>query len=120
MINQLEVKAFVEHCCEQLGITGETVNLKLVFGSGEELRSAGGFDPSTLTITVQCKNRAVADIYRTIAHELTHMKQLVVDKVNFPEDDEGLQPLEDEANVHAARIVRFFGRENPSIYADLA
>lgn len=119
MINQLELKTFVTHCCEQLGITGETVNLRLVFGSETPLRSAGSFEPSTLTIMVHCKNRAVADVYRTVAHELTHMKQLIVDKVEFPEDDEGMQKYENEANEKSGELVRFFGRTHPEIYADL-
>jgi Zn-dependent peptidase ImmA (M78 family) len=112
---------FVQHCIAELGLHNEgTIKLSLnATGIQSNEVSAGGFNPNTLEITVCVKNRAVADVFRTIAHELTHAKQFLVDKVDFPEDDEGLQKFEDEANVMAGRLVRFFGRENRGIYSDL-
>lgn len=112
---------FVAHCVEELGLTGQhSIKLSLnAKGIRNTEVSAGGFNPNTNEITVCVKGRAVADILRTVAHELTHAKQLLVDKVEFPEDDEGLQKYEDEANTMAGRLVRFFGRENRAIYSDL-
>lgn len=60
----------------------------------------------------------MADCLRTLAHELTHCKQAQAGVV-FPNDDEGLQPHEDAANVEAGKLVRFWGRENRVIYEDL-
>lgn len=116
---------FVKYCSKILGLYGD-VNISLISNplSSEEKHgtgkvTAGSLDINTKTITVCVKNRAIADCLRTCAHELTHLKQLIVDKVDFPEDDDGLQSFEDEANVMSGRLVRFFGRENPEIYSDI-
>lgn len=112
-------ESFVKHCCKQLGITGVTINLRLVYNAAPPLKSAGSYDPTTDSIIVICQNRATADIYRTIAHELTHLKQKLSGVV-FPDNDEELQKYEDEANIMSGRLVRFYGRNNPEIYLDLA
>ena len=70
------------------------------------------------SVSVAVKNRAIADVMRTIAHELTHLRQ-IESGVEFPEDDEGMQPYEDEANYMSGRLVRFFGRKNQEIYSDV-
>lgn len=80
--------------------------------------TAGYCDPHGMTVFVAIKNRAMADCLRTLAHELTHCKQAQRGVV-FPNDDEGLQPYENEANVEAGKLVRFWGRENRVIYEDL-
>lgn len=106
------------HCCKQLGIDHGTINLKLVYNAKGPLKSAGGYEPDTGNIVVVCQNRATADIYRTIAHELTHLKQKLSGVV-FPDNDDDLQKYEDEANTMSGRLVRFYGRSHPEIYADL-
>ena len=110
------LKVFVQHCCDELGLVGE-VNIMLETKPQEE-PTAGHFNPNDRTVHVTVKNRAIADCFRTIAHELTHMKQMQ-DGVDFPTDDEGLQPLEDESNQTSGRLVRFFGRKYREIYSDL-
>lgn len=109
---------FITHCAKQLSLTGD-INIIFLTEREEGVPSAGQLNPNTQTIKVCIKNRAIADCMRTCAHELTHLKQLKVDNVDFPDTDEDLQPFEDEANVMAGRLVRFFGRENPEIYSDI-
>ncbi len=109
------INKFIKHCCEQLNIT---TTFKIIFTKKKpEYPSAGSFDPNKLEIIVFTKGRAMADYLRTLAHEMTHLKQLVNDKAEFPEDDEGLQPFEDDANLMSGRLIRFFGRKNPEIYS---
>lgn len=112
------IVAFVKHCVKEFDLPVHEIKLRLLT-TQQQAASAGAFNPATMEVFCCIKNRAIADIMRTIAHELTHAKQLVVDKVEFPEDDEGLQPYEDEANSSSGRIVRFWGRKHPEIYADL-
>ena len=81
--------------------------------------TAGYFDPSNCRVFVAVHNRAIADIMRTLAHELTHCRQQQ-QGTEFPNDDEGLQPLENEANEKSGILVRFYGRKHPEIYADLS
>jgi Zn-dependent peptidase ImmA (M78 family) len=111
------IHKFVEYCAEKLKLVGN-INIILVNGKKDNIPSAGGYDPNTDIIIVNIKNRAMADCMRTLAHELTHMKQKQ-DGVNFPYDDESLQPYENEANVSSGKLVRFYGRKNKDIYTDL-
>jgi len=111
------IEKFVKYCASRLDLTG---NINIVLSRvGQKMPTAGHFDPSTRTINVTIINRALADCLRTISHELTHLSQL--DRgIIFPTRDELLQPYEDEANIMSGRLVRFFGRENPEIYRDIA
>lgn len=111
------IKKFVGYCSEKLKINSKEINIVLS-DVGQTEPTAGHFNPNTKKINVTVKNRAIADCLRTISHEMTHFKQLE-DGVDFPVDDEGLQPYEDEANVMSGRLVRFFGRENRVIYSDI-
>ena len=111
------VKQFVSYCALHLKIK-KPINITLSVEKLGDVPTAGHFDPQTREIVVAVKNRAIADCLRTIAHELTHMKQLD-NGVVFPTEDADLQPYEDEANIMAGRLVRFFGRDNPEIYGDL-
>lgn len=106
---------FINHCKEELQIK---VPFKVTFTNKQlEQPTAGFFDPNTMEIVVCTKGRAMADYLRTLAHEMTHLKQLVNDNAEFPNDDEGLQPFEDNANLMSGRIIRFWGRKHPQIYS---
>lgn len=110
------IKKFAKHCIKELGIT---IKVKITLSKKQTgMPTAGYFNPEACEIFVAVHNRAIADVMRTLAHELTHCKQKQ-DGVDFPNDDEGLQPLEDEANTMSGRLVRYYGRKNRDIYADL-
>lgn len=111
-----EVERFAKHCIKELGIKGP---VRLILAAKQTgMPTAGYFNVGARTVFAAVKNRAMADIMRTIAHELTHCKQLE-DGVDFPDDDEGLQPYENMAKTSAGRLVRFYGRKNRQIYSDL-
>jgi hypothetical protein len=109
---------FIGYCAKHLGLSGD-INIVFQLEKDPSVPSAGQLNPANRLIKVCVGNRAIADCMRTCAHELTHLKQLLVDNAEFPDDDAGLQPYEDEANVMSGRLVRFFGREHPEIYSDL-
>ena len=111
------ITKFAKHCIKELGITTK-VKIKLSKHQ-TGMPTAGYFDPYNCEVFVAVHNRAIADIMRTLAHELTHCKQKQ-DGTNFPHDDDGLQPLEDEANTMSGRLVRYWGREHREIYEDLS
>jgi hypothetical protein len=111
------IKSFVEYCARELKIKND-INLVLVEKKYDSHPSAGSYNPVNGEIRVVIKNRAIADCLRTIAHELTHQKQNEPIKV-FPNTDEELQPLEDEANVNSGKLVRFWGRKHKEIYDDI-
>lgn len=114
--NVAKLKEFCLHCAKELGLKGK---IKIILSNKPTgMATAGFFLPQERVVGVACHNRAMADIMRTIAHELTHCSQHLKGTV-FPEDDKGLQPLEDEANTMSGRLVRFYGRKNRFIYDDL-
>ena len=114
--NVEKIKAFAKHCIKELGLKGK---VKIILSKHQTgMPTAGYFNPENCDIFVAVHNRAIADIMRTMAHELTHCRQQQ-QGTDFPYDDEGLQPLEDEANTMSGRLVRFYGRKNRDIYADL-
>jgi Zn-dependent peptidase ImmA (M78 family) len=57
----------------------------------------------------------MADILRTLAHELVHHMQNLDDRLTDNSGDDG-SPEENEANALAAVIMRQYGRENSHIY----
>jgi hypothetical protein len=111
------LKAFAVYVIKQLKIK-ENAHIVFLFGHDPNYPSAGGYMPGSATVVVAVKNRAIADVMRTLAHELTHHKQYELGMIG-PEDSDN-QSLEDQANVYAGRLVRWFGREHKEIYADLA
>jgi hypothetical protein len=70
-------------------------------------------------VRIYAKDRATVDIMRSIAHELTHMKQHIegrLEQDHHDKNNEAGSPIEDEANATAGEIMRKFGEEYPEIY----
>ena len=109
------VNEFVNYCMEYLSV--DRPKLKLINSKdyAYENRSLGGYSPSEKKIMVVVHNRNMADILRTIAHEMVHHMQNL-DKRLTPTSGEDGSPDENEANSLAGVIMRKFGRDNPQIY----
>lgn len=66
-------------------------------------------------VNVYVKNRSLADIMRSIAHELVHQKQFEEGLLEtMPQDIGG--KIEDEANALAGQMVKAFGYKHRDIY----
>ena len=109
------VDEFVNYCMEYLSV--DRPKLKLINSKdyAYENRSLGGYSPSEKKIMVVVHNRNMADILRTVAHEMVHHMQNL-DKRLTPTSGEDGSPDENEANSLAGVIMRKFGRDNPQIY----
>jgi hypothetical protein len=81
-------------------------------------RSFGYFDPNDNKIWVYVKNRNMADILRTLAHELVHRKQAELGMLDNMSGETG-STIENEANAQAGVLLRDFGKINDSIYEGL-
>lgn len=66
-------------------------------------------------IKVCCKNRALVDVMRSIAHELVHHKQFEQGRLKVQPPDIGGE-IEDEANAKAGQYIKMFAKEYPNIY----
>jgi Zn-dependent peptidase ImmA (M78 family) len=57
----------------------------------------------------------MADILRTLAHELVHRKQHEDGRINYESGETGSE-IENEANAQAGILLRNFGKLNKQIY----
>jgi len=108
---------FIKYSIKNLELQNPPSNLTLSYDNdkAKEKRSFGYFDPSSKKIWVYVKNRNMADILRTLAHELVHRKQEEDGRLT-PTSGETGSPIEDEANAMAGVLLRNFGKINNGIY----
>jgi hypothetical protein len=84
----------------------------------KNMHSLGAYSPSTGKLLIVRGSRLVADILRTLAHELVHRKQDELEKLK-PEDGATGSPVENEANAAAGVLLRKFGEYRPEIFEQL-
>jgi hypothetical protein len=106
---------FVNYVSEYLSINKPKIKLINSPDYTQEHHSFGGYLPSEEKIMVVVHNRNMADILRTVAHEMVHHMQNLDNRLTPTSGEDG-SPDENEANSLAAVIMRKFGRENPHIY----
>lgn len=110
------IKDFIRHCKEELSI--QSLPAIRLINDGrwvEERRSFGEYSPSERSVTVYAGNRNTADVFRSLAHELTHHRQHELGMIE-PDSGETGSDIENEANAFAGMIMREFGKINPNIY----
>jgi Zn-dependent peptidase ImmA (M78 family) len=78
-------------------------------------KSFGSYNPSKASILVYTKNRNMADVLRTLAHELVHHKQNEEGYIEQKSGQTG-SPIENEANSVAGILLRNYGVNHPMIY----
>lgn len=81
----------------------------------QTMKSFGRYDPKDNTLRIVAVNRNLADILRTLAHELIHCKQRTDGKLK-PNSGETGSEEENEANALAGELMREFGKNNPIIF----
>ena len=114
-INESVIDDFIEFGKKELSLDDDfRVNLT---SNGDDIETLASYDMIDNEINVLTKDRAEADIIRSIAHEMVHHKQNERgDLRGNPEEGEDGSPWEDEANAKAGVLVRRFGKINPEIY----
>lgn len=88
--------------------------VQLVVNRSDDLKTYAYYDPNSGLVKVYCKNRGLADVLRSVAHELIHHLQNQRGQLQFPVQDVGGQ-IEDEANSVAGQLVKKFGYTNPDL-----
>ena len=108
---------FIKFAAKNLGMQNLPGSLTLSYDNkqAQDKRTFGFFDPHDKKIWIYVKNRNMADILRTLAHELVHRKQEEDGKLDLTSGQTG-SPIEDEANSMAGVLLRNFGKINNSIY----
>lgn len=109
------LKEFIKFTLRELGIKG--MGGKIVISrdteKAREMKSMGLYNPQDDKIWIYVGNRNMADVCRTVSHELVHLKQ----KENGqPLDGTTGSDTENEANAKAGQIMRKFAQINPMIF----
>ena len=111
------IDEFVNYVDEKLSFGNDKPNVVVSYDENEAkgMTSFGKYTPSTGEIRVVAANRNLADILRTLAHELVHYKQNQDGKLEPHSGDDGTDQ-ENEANSVAGVLMREFGKKNPIIF----
>ena len=81
----------------------------------KQMRSFGQYDPTKKSIITYVENRNMADVLRTLCHELVHHKQNEEGRIEANSGETGSY-IENEANATAGIILREYGKLNSMIY----
>jgi hypothetical protein len=111
------INDFIKYAVKNLKLQNLPSSLTLSHDNDQakERRSFGYFDPNNKKIWVYVKNINMADVLRTLAHELVHRKQEEDGRLDINSGKTG-SPIEDEANAMAGVLLRNFGKINNGIY----
>jgi hypothetical protein len=72
--------------------------------------TTGAYDPQSDVILVYGRERALVDVLRTLAHELTHFRQRLQDRIKSTQRD---WDLEGEADAEAGKMVYTYAHADP-------
>lgn len=112
------IKKFITFASNKIGLTKSTLpRITVSYDNGEakKNKSFGGYIPHQETIRVVAANRNIADVLRTLGHELVHHKQKIDNRIKEDSGETGSSE-ENEANSMAGVLLREFGRANPIIF----
>lgn len=116
---QSSINDFMGYCKDNLGIA-ELPKLVIIDdrGAARENTSFGGYSPSERVIHLNIAGRHLADVLRTLGHELVHHKQNEDGVLHNYAGETGSE-FENEANSKAGVIMRNYGKSNPAIYEEV-
>jgi hypothetical protein len=114
------IKDFLKYCYTNLGIqTSPKLTLTKSKKYAQERRSFGEYNPSDKSIIVYIGKRNLADIFRTLAHELVHHKQNEMGELTQTSGETGSEH-ENEANAMAGVLLRDYGKTHSMIYESIS
>ena len=103
---------FILFCADSLPIEGDfevhLVNSREPHG----ISTTALYEVGNNCCKVYCKNRALADVLRSVAHEMTHMMQDQIGILRGPIRDAG-GFHEDQANSKAGELLKLFAKSKP-------
>jgi len=114
------IKDFLKYCYHELQIkNAPKIRLHSDNKFVKSQTSFGGYYPNDGNIEVYIKNRNLADILRTLAHELVHHQQKELMGPADTLDGSDGSNYENEANSKAGVLLRKYGKTNPLIYESM-
>ncbi len=102
---------FCKFCARELDID-HNIKIRIVSNREKEnITTTAFYNPENHDIAIYGKGRAIVDVCRSIAHELTHMSQMLQNRIEFPVQDAGGE-IEDEANARAGEIIKLYAKSS--------
>ncbi len=109
------VSEFIKFCCKHLGIS-QPCSVYLTGKRGGPIVTTASFNPNNNDIWIYVKNRnMLADILRSLAHEMRHWKQNLDGVLTATSGDDGSEH-ENEAHCFSGLMIRLFGKLHPEIF----
>lgn len=104
---------FINFCVDKLPLKSQSLEIHLVDDrKNNGVTTTAYYAPGKNLVVVYCKNRAVVDVLRSVAHELTHMMQdeqgMLVGEI---QDAGGFH--EDQANARAGELIKLYAKSHP-------
>lgn len=110
------LKDFIAFCKSELSIqTLPKISLINDKSFVEKFRSFGEYNPSTNSIKVVSIGRNLADVCRSLAHELCHHRQNELGMLYGDAGNTGTD-IENDANAMAGILMREYGKKNVAVY----
>lgn len=104
---------FILFCAKKLPINGDYLIQLVDDRQSFDILTTAAYFIGNNEIIIYCKNRALVDILRSIAHEMVHMMQDEQGMINGPVQDAG-GFHEDQANAKAGELIKLYAKSNPS------
>ena len=110
-----QLKEFALFVIKELGIENAPT-IAIQNGRGK-LKTTANYDynKENKIIKVNAHKRALVDVMRSLAHELTHHKQFEDGRLKVQPPDIGGE-IEDEANAKAGQFIKMFSKKDNTIY----
>ncbi len=111
------IKDFIAFMKEKLQFSDDMPEIVISYDPKEAagMHSFGKYTPETNELRVVATNRNLADVLRTLAHELIHHMQRQKGVLDSNSSETG-SDMENEANALAGVYMREFGAKNPIIF----
>jgi len=101
------VVKYLQYAVDTIGLKDTEIKIRLLGASPTEPITTGCYNPTNKTCSTIIAGRHMVDWCRTLAHELTHMKQDIDGRLNQPFQEIG-GDVEDGANIMSGRITKHF------------
>lgn len=111
-----EIDKFVDWTCKRLHIKNKpNIILSNDTEDAQKNHHTGRHIGGTNDVWVYVKNRNLVDILRTIAHELTHIRQDELNMIKLSSSYPG-SPIELLADMVAGKLIKLYGKRNHHIF----
>jgi len=110
------LEEFAHYCYGVLELNNKPI-IKVITDDSyvEQNKSFGGYSPSDNVIYVSVNKRNLADVMRSLAHEIIHSKQNEQGSISAEDGQTGSE-IENQANAVAGIIMRHYGQLKPEIF----